>query len=269
MPYALGPSGHRTHYRSVGSPGRPALVLIQGIGLDGRFWMQVPERLADDPERPWRVLVPDNRGVGRSDMPTRPWTMADMADDLAVMLDAEGIGQAVIVGISMGGMIAQQFALRHPRRVRGLVLMATWPGLPLARLPAPDMIRALLTPTLTGKRSVDALGALLLPPPLVAQAHTLLADWLELMRVQAPSRSAFLGQLGALASHSTGHRLGRIRVPTRVVTGDADRLVPPVNSERLAARIPDAQLEILPGVAHAIPLLDRDVVRRNVATMYG
>ena len=223
----------------------------------------MPEALANDPEQPWRVLVPDNRGVGLSDMPTRPWTMADMADDVAAMLDAAGVRKAVIAGISMGGMIGQQLALRHPERVSGLVLMATWPGLPYGKLPELSMLRDLLAPTLTKSRDLQALARLVLPEREQSNAAEHLAGWVELMREQAPSRRAFFGQFGAITTHSTGHRLDQIRVPVRVVSGDEDRLVVPRNSEILAARIPRSELEILAGVAHGIPFCDRDVVRRN------
>lgn len=267
MPYVLGPGQHRVHYRVFGDPAAPPIVLIQGLSLDGRFWFEMPEDLANDAEQPWRVLVPDNRGVGKTAMPRRPWTMADMADDVAAILDAEHVPQAIVAGISMGGMIAQQVALRHSERVSGLLLMATWPGLPLARLPALQTMHDLLVPTLTGKRAVDALGRLLLPEAAQGDTEELLSGWIGLMRERPPTRGGFLGQLGAVCSHSTGHRLGRIRAPTRVVTGDEDRLVPPINSERIAARIPKAELEILPGVAHGIPLMDRDVVRRHAVEL--
>lgn len=269
MAQAIGPGEHRIHYREVGDPGHPTLVLIQGLGLDGRFWFDMPETLAADPRQPWRVLVPDNRGVGRSAMPRRPWTMADMADDIAAMLDAAGVRHAVLAGISMGGMIAQQVALRHPERVRGLVLMATWAGLPYGKLPALRSVGDLIRPSLTGRRDIEGIARILLPEAEIPRAREHLSGWIALMREQAPTREAFFGQLGAVVSHSTGHRLGRIRVPTKVVTGTEDRLIPPVNSRRLAARIPGATLELLPGVAHAVPMLDRQVVRRNAADLWS
>lgn len=263
MPFAEGPRAHRIHYAEVGERG-PTAVLIQGLGLDGRFWFDQPTKLAEDPEQPWRVLVPDNRGVGRSDLPSRPWTMADMADDIAAVLDHAGVRQAVLVGISMGGMIAQQVALRHPERVAGLVLMATWPGLPYGRLPELDTLRVLLGSPLRKRGHVEAIAKLVLPEHAYARAPELLAGWLGLMREQAPRPPAFFGQLGAVLSHSTGHRLGRIQAPTRVVTGDQDKLVKPINSKVLSERIPNATLEVLAGVGHGVPLLDREVVRRNI-----
>jgi 3-oxoadipate enol-lactonase len=263
VPFAVGARNHRIHYREVGHRG-PALVLVQGLALDGRFWFEQPERLAGDAERPWRVLVPDNRGVGQSDLPRRPWSMADMADDVAAVLDHAGVRQAVILGISMGGMIAQHVALRHPDRVNGLVLLATTPGLPHGRLPELEMIRVLLGSPLRRTQHVETLAKLVLPKHAHPRADELLAGWFGLMREQAPVAQAFFGQVGAVVGHSTGRRLGNIRVPTRVITGDQDRLVPPINSRVLSERIPNATLEVLAGIGHGIPLMDRDVVSRNV-----
>ncbi len=240
-------------------------MLIQGLSLDGRFWFDLPERLANDPAQPWRVLVPDNRGVGQSDLPRRAWSMADMADDVAAMLDHAGIRRAVLVGISMGGMIAQHVALRHPERVAGLVLLATTPGLPHGHLPRIDTLGRLLTAPLRRTGHVEVMANLLLPAHVHDRAGELLAGWLDLMKAQPTRKEAFFGQFRAVLGHSTGARLDRIRVPTRVVTGDQDRLVPPRNANVLAKRIPGAQIEILPGVGHAIPLLDREVVHRNAA----
>jgi pimeloyl-ACP methyl ester carboxylesterase len=238
--------------------------LVQGLALDGRFWFEQPDKLANDPDKPWRVLVPDNRGVGQSDLPRRPWTMADMADDVAAVLDHAGVRQAVVVGISMGGMIAQHLALRHPDRVNGLVLLATTPGLPHGRLPGLETIRVLLGSPLRRTGHVEALAKLVLPKHAHSRASELLAGWIGLLREQAPATPAFFGQVGAVLGHSTGRRLGNIRVPTRVITGDQDQLVPPANSRLLSERIPNATLEVLAGVAHGIPLMDREVVSRNV-----
>ena len=107
--------GARIHYTEHGTRGRgPAVVLIQGLGLSSRFWFDVPELLAHDPHGPRYVLAIDNRGTGRSDKPRRLWTMGTMADDVVAVLDHAGVESAFVVGISMGGMIAQHVALRHP-----------------------------------------------------------------------------------------------------------------------------------------------------------
>lgn len=263
MPFARGPNDHEIHYREFGGRG-PALVLLQGIALDGRFWLDEPERLADDPEQPWRVLVPDNRGVGRTAIPRRPWTMAEMADDVAAVLDHAGLASAVIVGYSMGGMIAQHLALRHPERVRALVLMATSAGFPHGHFPELDMLRTLVSAPLRKSGHVRTLAKLVLPTHAHERAPELLADWLELMVEERPRKRGLLGQAGAVLGHSTGRRLHQIRVPTRVITGDCDLLVPPANSHVLTKRIPGAQLEVLEGVGHGILLMEPDALRRNL-----
>lgn len=267
VPFVTRAGEQRIHYREFGSRQNPTLVLVQGLLLDGRFWFELPELLANDPATPWHVLVPDNRGTGHTPLPSRPWTMADMADDVAAVIHAAGVDKAVIAGISMGGMIAQELALRHAERVAGLLLMATWPGLPHGRLPPLRSIGDLLGSSIGGRRELETLARLVLPDTELANARELLSGWTRLMREQAPSRKTFLGQFAAITTHSTGRRLGRITAPARVVSGMADRLVPPRNSEILAAKIPNATLELLPGIGHAIPLLDRQVVHRNVALL--
>ncbi|HNO65923.1 MAG TPA: alpha/beta hydrolase, partial [Tepidiformaceae bacterium] len=112
-----------TYYEEAGS-GRP-LVLIRGLGSDLQAWsLQVPE-LA----KHFRVITYDNRGAGRTGAPDKPYTIAGMADDLAALLDALDIPTACILGYSMGGMIAQEFALKHPARVEKLILLGTSAGL--------------------------------------------------------------------------------------------------------------------------------------------
>lgn len=267
MPFVTRAGEQRIHYREFGSRNHPTLVLIQGFGLDGRFWFELPDLLAGDAALPWHVLVPDNRGTGHSSLPRRPWTIADMADDVAAVIRAANIDKAVIAGISMGGMIAQEVALRHAELVAGLLLMATWPGLPHGRMPPLRSISDLLGSALGQRRSLETLARLVLPDTELGNARELLSGWVRLMREQAPPRKAFVGQITAIARHSTGRRLEHITAPVRVVAGMADRLVPPRNSEILAQKIPGATLELLPGIGHAIPLLDRQVVHRNVALL--
>ena len=162
MPFAVGPRRARIHYQVMGE-GDDNVVLVQGLGLSSRFWFEQPELLATDPDRPRRVLVLDNRGTGKSDKPRPPYRMAEMADDVIAAMDAAGMRAATIVGISMGGMIAQHVALRHPSRVDGLVLLATTPGLPHGRLPGVRALRTLISLSLFGpRRGSNGLASLLL-----------------------------------------------------------------------------------------------------------
>ncbi len=266
MPFAIGPRGTRIHYRLVGETG-PFVVLLQGLGLSSTFWFEQPELLSDDPKDPHRVLLIDNRGAGRSDAPRGRYRMADMADDVAAAMTAAGVHSAIVVGISMGGMIAQHVALRHPDKVDGLVLMATTMGLPHGRLPGARAIAMLLTMPLGGKKAGAKLARLLLHEKHLPQAREVLKEWGPAMMASPMRPHAFFGQLSAVLGHSTGFRLGKVRCPTVVVTGSDDLLVPARNSELIARRLPNATLEVMPDTGHGIPLLDRGVVKRAIARL--
>jgi len=271
MPFAEAETGIRIHYQVTDPKGLPqrTVVLVQGLGLSSRFWFDLPARLAGDPEVGARVVSIDNRGTGRSDKPRGPYRMARLADDVVSVLDALRIESADVVGISLGGMIAQHVALRRPERVSGLVLLATSPGLPHARLASPRILATLVSLAFSprGKPS-SALPMLLLPPSHHHRIRELFAGWGEATREDALQIGPFFAQLAAASLHSTGFRLGKIRAPTVVVTGAEDVLIPPRNSEILARKISGAMLEVLPDVGHAIPMLDADVVARALLRLH-
>jgi 3-oxoadipate enol-lactonase len=262
MPFAVGARGARVHYRVVGDHG-DNVVLIQGLGLSSRFWFEQPELLADDPRRPRRVLVIDNRGAGRSDKPRPPYRMSQMADDVIAAMDAANMRRASIVGISMGGMIAQHVALRHPNRVDGLVLLATTPGLPHGRLPGLRALATLISlPLMMPRGGRKLLAKILLTKAQQPNARELMSEWPAALKEEPMAPLAFLGQLSAIAFHSTGFRLKRLDVPVVVVGAEHDILLPAACSRRLAKLIPHAELEMIADAAHGIPITDRDVVRR-------
>jgi 3-oxoadipate enol-lactonase len=287
MPFATAKDGTNIHYdvtdavqvgerpvgerqvgeRQVGERQVRTVVLVQGLGLSGHFWFDLPERLAKD-EPGSRVITLDNRGTGRSDKPRGPYSMARMADDIAAVLDASGTEKATIVGISLGGMITQHVALRHPSRVEGLVLMATTPGFPHARLAGPRTLAALVSLSFArGNVPARALPRLLIPPKHLHRARELMAKWPAAMRQNPVTSAGFFAQLAAAVTHSTGFSLKNIRCPVVVVTGADDILIPRGNSELIARRIPGAVLEVLPDVGHAIPMLDEMVVSRALARL--
>ena len=259
------------YYEEHGS-GDP-LLLIMGLAADSMAWLfQVPEF-----SKHYRTIVFDNRGVGRSSKPAGPYSIGQMADDTAGLLDALGIDRAHVVGVSMGGMIAQELVLRHPRRVRGLVLACTYPE------PDADIERQ-------RQFSVEQLGGKVisggdiqidlkaLDPMAFFQQLLPLAFNQEFIEKELPkiiplfagalqygfSMEAILGQVAAVMTHKATDRLHRITSPTLVITGDADRLVPPANSDVLAKHIPGARLVKIPGGSHGFNFETPEVFNREV-----
>ena len=265
MSHAITKDGARIYYREVGDrDAASTLVLIQGFGLSSRFWFDLPERLAGDPAHPRRILLVDNRGTGESREARAAFDMGTLADDVAAVMDDANAKPATIVGISLGGMIAQHLAIRHPAKVQSLVLLATMAGLPYARVAPLGTFARLLAIGLGRDRSGQKLVELVLPEAEMHRARELFSEWPEAMRASRPSTATILGQVAAILRHSTGFALPKVTVPTIVVAGEKDVLIPPRNSEILARRIAGARLEILPGVGHAILVTDADAVRRAV-----
>ena len=259
------------YYEEHGS-GDP-LLLIMGLAADSMAWLfQTP-----DFAKRYRTIAFDNRGVGRSSKPPGPYTVHQMADDTAGLLDALGIARAHVVGVSMGGMIAQELALRHPQRVRGLVLACTYPepDADIERQREFSVTRLGGTISTRGELQID-LAALdpmrffqeLLP---LAFSEAFIANELpKLMELFSGalqygfSLEAILGQVSAVMTHKATERLHQIKSPTLVITGDADRLVPPANSDILAKYIPGARLVKVPGGSHGFNFETPEIFNREV-----
>jgi len=228
-------NGIELYYEERGA-GEP-LLLLMGITAPGSVW----ELHAQFWQERFRCLLPDNRGVGRSDKPVGPYTSALMADDFAGLLDALGLERVRVVGCSMGSVIAQQLALRHPRRVRSLVLMCPW-----ARCDAyargifdhMKTIKARLRP----EEFANYIQLLIFSTATWDDPRGL-ADLLEGRRLEA--------QAAACVSHDTYGDLGRIGCPTLVLGGGADIFTPPWMAEEVAGGIPGAALHLYPGAGHA------------------
>ncbi len=245
MPFAEH-AGYHLRYETIGRPDAPPLLLVMGLGMGSDAWHTLPDRLS----RRFRVVTFDNRGTGRSTGPRGGFRIRDLADDAARVLDAEGLHQAFVFGISMGGMIAQELALRHPPRVRALALGATFGGHRRSRKPRPGVALDLLLVTLLSRRP-RRMARLLVSDGFAARHPERIEAWLA--GLGRPPRSTVRRQLLAVALHEAEQRLRQLRVPTLVIGGDRDRLVPVENSRRLAALIPGARLVVLPGTGHAFP----------------
>lgn len=240
MPYATS-SGCRIHWSSRGD-GTP-LLLLAGLGAGPESWGTLLPHLAGG----HRCLVVDNRGTGASTAAARGFGIADMADDAAAVLDQAGLDSAHVLGNSLGGMIAQAMALRHPGRVRSLVLAATSPGVP--SIPShPGVLYRLIRSTrgAAGSRRAELAAAFHGPATLVDHPERLDGDG-DLLPPPSPGMRR---QLSAAMRWSALPWLRRIGAPTLVVHGTHDRLVPAVNARILAALIPDARLHLLPRAGH-------------------
>ena len=250
----------KIHWQSHGAERGPAVVLVQGLGLSSRFWFDQPQRLS----MKRRVITLDNRGTGRSDKPRRPYRLPQMADDVARVIREASAGPAIVVGISMGGMIAQHVAMRHPRDVKALVLMSTTAGHPHGTFPAPRALATLLRAPAQRRNpaAVREFNRLLLPEHELDNAHVHLSRWPEALAHDPLSMQTFVRHFLAVMTNWTGPSVARIEQPTIVVHGEEDILVPPKNAETLARLIPHAKLVMLPRVAHAIPTLVPEIIER-------
>jgi 3-oxoadipate enol-lactonase len=238
----------RIHWESTGA-GAPVL-LVMGLGMNATGWWRTVPVLA----RRQRVLSFDNRGVGRSDRPPGPYTVAQMADDAIAVLDAASEPAAHVYGISLGGMIAQEIALRHPSRVRSLVLGATTPGGDRHVPPEPSTLAFF-----ERRASMPAEEAVWASVPYnygpatrAGRGQSIAQDIAQRLRFPVEPEP-YSAQLAAALGHDAAARLGDIRLPTLVVHGDEDRMVDPRNGRALAASIPGATLSAWPGAGHLYP----------------
>jgi pimeloyl-ACP methyl ester carboxylesterase len=258
MSYTQSSDGARIHYEVHGA-GDPVL-LIMGLGSNAYGWHRTIPWLSER----YRVIAFDNRGTGRSDVPGGAYTVAQMAADAAAVLDAAGEQTAHVCGASLGGMIAQGFAAAHPERLRSLILICTTPGGPHAVRPSAEVTTGLVQgdedPATAYRRN-----AWFLYGDETRQRHPERIEEDLAYRGKIPTRpTGYFGQLRAAMEHDAWDVLPAICVPTLVVHGDADLLVPTANGTLIAERIPGAELVLVPGAGHMLQADGNDVVRDAV-----
>ena len=227
----------------------PPILLIMGLGGRATDWNA--EGFLAPLARHFTCITFDNRGTGASDKPMGEYSLDVMADEAIVVLRAAGHAPAHVVGISMGGMIAQLVALRHPASVGRLVLIATHPGGPTVTPPTPAAMSALVTdrsipPDELFRRAYRNIVA----PGFAERAPDVIETQVALALAQPTPEVAFARQLMAIMQSDRLARLAEIAAPTLVVHGTEDPLVPPPNGAQLAAAIPGARLHPLPGCGH-------------------
>ncbi len=247
MARATANDGTRIHYEAFGRRSAPTVLMIQGLGADKHGWDMQRFVLASR----YRVIAFDNRGVGRSDKPRGDYSIEQMADDAVAVLDHAGVDRAHVVGASMGGVISQVLAFRHPQRVRSLTLACTacrnqpWRRELLEHWAATANDHGMAAMTREAARWVIGPRSFrrLLPA----------FGWLGPLALGRPTHP-FAAQVRAIldAPDALIDGLASIDVPTLVVVGNQDILTPRGDSEELAERIPGAELVVISGAAHGL-----------------
>lgn len=249
----------QTLYYEVHGEGEP-LLLVMGLAADTMAWaMQVPAFSAH-----YRTIIFDNRDVGQSSMAAGPYEITDMAQDTLALADALELESFHLVGVSMGGAIAQEVALAAPDRVRTLTLAMTWPrgGAWAAKL---SELWSARVEHMSREERVDELMLLTLSEDFFENADGV--AWLRDLMLQNPhpqSADAFARQLDASSRHDTRERLGRLAIPTHVIGAEHDILVPVWKSRELAELIPGAQLSVIDAGPHGANLENAEEFNRLV-----
>jgi 3-oxoadipate enol-lactonase len=256
-------NGINIYYRVQGK-GEP-LVLIMGLGGECGDWF-LQARIF---KKYYQLITFDNRGVGKSDKPGESYTVKTMADDTVGLIDYLGIDKAHIMGVSLGGMIAQEVAINYPERVRKLILVSTNAGREEKGEHSPELLKAMGLPEGFSDediRSVD-MGRVMSS----LNAHAFSGGAIKLMavpfcwvRAKLFGIEGLKGQFEAAMTHSTRDRLHAIKAQTLVIAGTEDRIVPSRSADVLASRIPGARLVKVEGGSHTLVAEKRGRFNREV-----
>jgi 3-oxoadipate enol-lactonase len=237
----------RLAYEERGS-GEP-LLLVHGLGYDRQGWGPLPDLLAKD----FRVVLVDNRGVGESDAPEGPYTVAQLAEDAIAVLDAAGIERAHLFGVSLGGYIALELAISHPERLNKLVLASTAPGGPRAHpMPQRGLEAFGRFPTLEREAGLRLMVENSLGDRAVRELPELTDEVYAYRLTNAPTIAGWQAQAYAGATFDAFDRIAEIDLPTLILQGTGDNVVDPRNADLLAERISGARVEFFPDRGHLL-----------------
>ena len=254
------------YYEEHGAANAEPVVLIMGFGLSCAAWAPQITALAER----YHVIAFDNRGAGRTSQPPGAYTIPGMAADTDGLLDHLRIGSTHVIAQSMGGMIAQELTLRHPDRVRSLVLMCTTPGGPHSagyetlmseseEGLAFEKIEDAVTP-----ESLQEFALRLFTPEFLKNPGPGFGQMVGAVMQHPQTLDGMKGQILAVRDHDTFDRLPQIAVDALVMTGDSDPWILPENSRILAERIPGAELVVVEGARHGFMAEKPDEVNRVV-----
>ena len=251
-------------YYEVHGQGDP-LVLIMGLRRNAEWWYRQIPALSEH----FQVIAFDNRGAGRSDKPVMEYSIRLFADDTAGLMDALNISKAHILGISMGGYIAQELALNYPDKIKSLVLGCTGCGGDRAVIMSPERMEKFtankgLKPEEILRKDMD----IYFSDDYVDQYPEKIEEFIEIsMRYYQPA-NAFFRQFDACQRHDTGDRLNQLSLPTLIMTGDDDPLVPPQNSHVLKELIADSELSVFAGVRHCFFIEQADQFNQKAVDFF-
>jgi 3-oxoadipate enol-lactonase len=251
--------GVKIAYEILGD-GEP-LTLVHGLAYDRAGWGRFPELLAEH----FRVVLLDNRGVGESDAPAGPYAVAQMAQDVAAVLDDAGIERTNLFGVSLGGYVAQEFTLTYPERVTKLVLASSAPGGSKAH-PMPESTQQVFAryPTMEREAGLRMFVENSLGERGVRELPELVEEIFQYRLGHAPTAGAWMAQAAAGATYDNSDRVGAIDKDTLVLAGSADVVVDPRNAEVLGELIPNARVEIVPDRGHLMVWEDSERVAELV-----
>jgi pimeloyl-ACP methyl ester carboxylesterase len=226
----------------------PALLLIQG--MSGTLW-HWGEPFLEPLRGEFDVIVYNHRGVGASSALEDGVTIAQMAEDGAALLAALGVDSAHVLGISMGGMVAQELALAHPELVNTLTLGCTYCGGEGSSVAAPEVIQRLAQAMLSGDRALAMRAAfdVNVSPTMAGNAEAY-ERFLAIGQKHAVAIPVVMAQMQAIAAHDTSGRLAQLAMPTLVMHGTEDQMIPVANGRMIASLIPGSELETFEGVGH-------------------
>jgi len=258
MPFARARDGTRLHFEVAGGGlGAPAVLLVMGLAFRGDVWGETRDTLA---AAGYRTITFDNRGAGASQPASLRFSTAIMAEDATAVLREAFVRRAHVVGVSLGGMVAQEIALRHAGRVGALVLQSTSAGRPRLDLVAPllPLRSAAMARVRLGGGDEERRARTILRV-LTTRRFARRAD-LDDARVRAVldavadgvSAEGYLGQVRAVWGHRTWRRLRGIAAPTLIQHGTKDGIIRAAAARAMARRIPGAQLQLFPGAGHAL-----------------
>lgn len=245
----------------------PPLLMI--MGMSGTFDHWNAGFLAEL-RRDFETIVYDHRGVGASSRLEGPATIAQLAQDAAGLLATLELESAHVLGISMGGMVAQELALNHPERVRTLALGCTYCGGEGSAVASEEVMRRLAEGMMSGDRErALRTGWEVNVSPAFAADEEAYARFKEIGMRRAVSVEVIMEQMRAIAAHDTSARLPEVALPTLVIHGTADQMLPVQNGRMIAGLIPDAQLEIFEEIGHLFfweqPERSAELVRAHAA----